>query len=127
MPRTELQHPIEVGERRCEAVPALADDGAQDQDFAVRAIKVPPRRQGGLSVAVVARVGLGSAQSEVASGQGQGQRQVLGIRRQLGAQATQLLRQCAVRSPEALDHHLFARGPVGFRDRRERRRQRWEG
>ncbi len=58
----------QVLQGRVEFMPALADRGPQEQDLRRRVRKPPPRCQGGLGIAVVARVRLDLTQFDVAAG-----------------------------------------------------------
>ena len=74
--RVLLQQAGQVVQGRVELMPALADRGPQEQDLRRRIREPPPGCQGGLGVAVVARVRLALAELDVAAGRRHGQRHI---------------------------------------------------
>src|SRR6185503_10872642 len=64
--RLDLERRREIRQRAWKIVQALADSRAQHQD-ARRRTRVPPRRERGLRVAEVARIGVGARPLDVAA------------------------------------------------------------
>jgi hypothetical protein len=103
------ENAVEIRQRRLEVVPALGQRGTQEEHGHRRLLEVPPGRQRGFGVAIVARIGARAAELGVGGGEPDGGGQIRGVGGMAGALRTEriVLRRIG---GKGFDHDVVALG-----------------